>query len=244
MKGIIFYTDNTLDINISSQVEDFIRMANLPIVSASLKPIAFGDNEVIRGKRSYPTMVRQIISCLERSTAKYVFFCEHDVLYHYSHFDFTPPRDDIFYYNENVWRWGFGSDTAIRYDRMLSLSGMCVNREYVLEHYYLRRKKIMDNSWENDEGQPRWVRIMGYEPGTKKKRRGGITDDDFGTWKSRYSNIDIRHKGTFSPAKLKLKDFKHKPKWWKEINIEDIKSVDLRRLFSHMNIWENNKTKI
>ena len=36
----------------------------------------FFDHEVIEGKRGYPTMVKQIISCLERATTKYVFFCE------------------------------------------------------------------------------------------------------------------------------------------------------------------------
>src|SRR3990167_8899734 len=101
MKNIIYYTDNRLAEPIYLLVQHFLLESGLPIISASLKSINFGENVVIEGERSYPTMVAQIISCLERSTAKYVFFAEHDCLYSKSHFDFIPPKDDIFYYNEN-----------------------------------------------------------------------------------------------------------------------------------------------
>lgn len=232
-QGIIYYTDNRLGEPIYSIVQEYLLASGLPIVSSSLKPISFGDNEVVAGERSYPTMVKQIISCLERSTAKYVFFCEHDVLYHLSHFDFVPPKDDIFYYNDNVWRWSFGSDKAIRHDRMLPLSCMCANREFTLDHYKRRAEKIKEMGWsETRSREPRWVRRMGYEPGTKKKRRGGFFDDDFSTWSSEYPNIDIRHKGAFSSPKLKLSDFKHEPKWWKEVPIEEIASWNLKELFN------------
>ena len=116
-KNIIYYSDSRLGEPIYSIVQKYILESGLPIISASLKPIKFGDNEVVEGKRGYTTMVNQIISCLKRSKSKYVFFCEHDVLYHPSHFDFTPPRDDIFYYNDNVWRWMMGGDGAIKHDR-------------------------------------------------------------------------------------------------------------------------------
>jgi hypothetical protein len=233
MKSVIYYTDNELEEPLNSIVQIYIYESRLPITSASLMPIRFGKNAVIEGKRSYPTMVKQIISCLERSTSKYVFFCEHDVLYHPSHFEFTPPRDYIFYYNTNVWRWLLGSETAMRYDRMIPLSSMCANRELALEHYRLRARKIKENGWDKiNNGDPLWVRKMGYEPGTKKKRRGGITDDDFDTWDSNLPIIDIRHGGTFSPTKIKIEDFKHKPKWWMETIIEEIPGWDLKKLFN------------
>jgi len=233
MKGIIYYTDNRLDEPIYPLVQKYLLETGLPIVSASLKPIDFGDNAVIDGERSYPTMVKQIISCLERSTAKYVFFCEHDVLYHKSHFDFTPPEDNIFYYNENVWRWWFGSDYAIRHDRMLPLSCLCANREFTLDHYKRRQKMIKELGWsEIRSREPRWARLIGYEPGTKKKKRGGFSDDDFDTWNSVLPVIDIRHKRTFSSPKIKLEDFKHKPRWWKEILINKIPGWNLKEIFN------------
>ena len=74
------------------------------------------------------------------------------------------------------------------------------------------------------------MRKMGFEPGTKKKKRGGFSDDNFGVWESEGFNIDIRHKDAFSPSKLKLKDFTHKPKWWEETPIESIEDWDLKGL--------------
>jgi len=233
LKEVIYYTDNLLGDPIYSLVQKHILASGLTIVSASLEPITFGYNETIEEERSYPTMVKQIISCLERSPAKYVFFCETDVLYPKSHFDFTPPRDDIFYYNENTWRWLFGSDTAISHDRMLNLSNLCANRDLVLDHYRMRDRVIKEKGWNKlTKGDPKWIRKMGYEPGTKKKKRGGLTDDDFSTWKSELPTIDIRHKKNFSPAKLKLSDFTHEPKWWKEVPIEEVPGWDLKGMFN------------
>ena len=96
-------------------------------------------------------------------------------------------------------------------------------KRLALEHYQLRQRKIEE--WGLDHfrsREPRLARLWGYEPGTKKKRRGGLTDDDFDIWHSKDPVIDIRYWGTFSSPKIHLKDFKHPPKWWKEINIKDI----------------------
>ena len=232
MKEIIYYTDNRLKDSFMKLVQSYILKAELPITSTSLKPIDFGENVVVEGERSYPTMVKQIISCLERSIADYVFFCEHDVLYSKSHFNFTPPRDDIFYYNSHVWRWDIRYDKAITYDRMLPLSVMCCNRQLALDHYRMRARKIEEFGWDKLRSrEPRWVRRIGYEPGTKKKRRGGLTDDDFDTWESEIPVIDIRHKRSFSRPKIRLDEFKHKPKNWQEISIEKIHYWNLKELF-------------
>lgn len=220
---MIYYTDNRLGEPLFSLCQRFIEAAGLPITSCSLKPLVFGENIVLEGQRSYPTMVRQIATALEHSRAENVFFCEHDCLYHPSHFDFVPPRDDIFFYNANVWRWWVHYDHAVRWDRMLPLSCLCVNREFALEHYRMRLAKIEE--WGLDKfrsREPRLGRLWGYEPGTKKKHRGGLTDDDFEVWYSEFPNIDIRHKGTFSSPKVDLRDFKHPPTGWQEIPLAEI----------------------
>lgn len=186
-------------------VWDRLLAAELPITASYLQP---------HEERCYPQMVKQILSCLERSTEDYVFFCEHDVIYPKSHFDFTPPRDDIFYYNSYVWRWDYPKERYITYDRLISLSGMCVNRLFALDHYQKRLAFIQAKGYKNTLGEPDWVRKMGYEPGTKKIKRGGFSDDDFETWQSIEPIIDIRHGKTFSPRKVELKDFKHPPKNW------------------------------
>ena len=231
-KGIIYYTDNLIEEPIKSVVQEYLSDSGLPIISASLKEIEFGKNVVVKGERGYPTMVRQIVEALKLLDTKYVFFCEHDVLYPQSHFDFTPLKDDIFYYNENVWRWAFGTDMAVQYDRMLPLSCLCANREFTLNHY-LGRQKLIEEGGLNEvkSKEPEWVRKMGYEPGTKKKKRGGFSDDDFETFRSEFPVIDIRHEGTFSPPKVSLSEFKHAPKWFKEIPVEEVDGWDLKGVF-------------
>jgi hypothetical protein len=228
-KSIIYYTDNTLAEPLFSVVQKHLLAAGLPIYSCSLEPLDFGDNQVVEGERGYPTMVRQIINCLERSPSKYVFFVEHDVLYPVCHFDFEPERDDIFYYNENVLRWMMGDDHLIGYDRLLCLSTMCVNREFALNHYRARWEKIVVKGWDQlNKGEPQWARIMGYEPGTKKTSRGGFSDDDYATWKSLLPVIDVRHKGTYSQPKTKLRNFKHPPTNWREVPVKNLIGWNLK----------------
>jgi len=233
-KGIIFYTDNRLREPIRSLAQKYIKDVGLPIVSCSLAPIDFGENYVLEGReRSYPTMVDQIIIALEHSLADYVFFCEHDVLYHPSHFDFTPPTDDIYYYNVNNWRWWQGAPTAITYSGLTSLSSLCVNRELALKHYHYRKEVI--EKWGLDKirsREPRWARKFGYEPGTKKRRNGGFTDEDHVKRRSELPNIDVRHRGTFSRPKVTLAEFTHLPSDWREEPIENIPGWDLKALFN------------
>ena len=49
-------------------------------------------------------MFKQILAGLEALDTDIVFFCEHDVLYYPSHFDFRPLKKDVIYYNTNVWK--------------------------------------------------------------------------------------------------------------------------------------------
>jgi len=173
---------------------------------------------------------------LENSTAEYVYFTEHDVLYNPSHFKFIPPADNIFYYNSNCWRWDYPNDRAITYDRLISLSGLCANRNCLLNHYRARMQIIAKNNWGGDNGhEAGWIRRMGYEPGTKKKKRGGYFDDDYDVWQSECPIIDIRHKKTFSPSKVTLESFKHLPNNWKEIKASEIPGWNLGNLFGLWN---------
>jgi len=233
-KGICYYTDNRIGKPIIPICQKYIAASSLPIVSCSLKPIGFGENHVLEDRvRSYPTMVEQIIIALEHSIADYVFFCEHDVLYHKSHFDFIPPRDDIYYYNVNNWRWDIKTEVAITYEWLASLSQLCCNRLLALNHFKKRLQVAKEKGLDiHRSREPRWARLWGYEPGTKKRRRGGFSDEDYEIWQSEYPNVDIRHKWTLSCPKTTLESFKHHPKGWREINIKDIPGWDLKTLFN------------
>jgi hypothetical protein len=232
-KGIIYYTDNNISGPIFEKSQETILASGLPIVSCSLKPIDFGSNIFLGGyERSYPTKCLQILTALKASRATYVFFCEHDVLYHPSHFDFYPYKDDVYFYNVNNWRWWFKSDSAISYDGLTSLSMMCCNRELAIKHYEYRLNLIEEQGLDKIRSrEPRWARRFGYEPGTKPKRRGGVTDETHIKWRSEYPNVDIRHSKTFSAPKITLKSFKHPPENWKERVIEDIEGWNLREVF-------------
>lgn len=232
-KGIIYYTDNRLREPIFSICQKQILRAELPVTSVSLSPISFGNNINLGLKPSYVTMVKQITTALENSKSDIVFFCEHDVLYPKSHFDFTPQKNDIFYYNSNVWRWVYPTNQLIRYDRLISLSGLSVNRLFALNHYQQRLSKIKELEVEGNERlhEPIWARRWGYEPGTKKIKRGGFSDDDFETYQSEIALIDIRHGRTFSQSKVTLDSFIHKPENWQETTIEKIKGWNLKDMF-------------
>jgi hypothetical protein len=234
-KGCIYYTDNRLNPKILNVCQRQLRNSfDGEIVNVSLKPMKFGKNIVLLNRvRSYPTMITQILTALENSTADCVFFTEHDVLYHPSHFDFTPERNDLYYYNINNYRWRWPTDVAVTYGALTSLSMLCCNRNLALRHFRYRDQMAKKQALnERRAREPRWARRFGYEPGTKPIRRGGLTDEKHVRVKSKLPNIDIRHKGTFSHPKTFPHEFKHLPPDLTEINIKDIPGWNLKALFN------------
>ena len=237
-KGIIYYTDFHVSPFIQTNcLQQLDKSFDGEVISVSLNhPLSFGKNTVLEGERSNTMMIRQILTALWQSTADVVFFTEHDVLYNSTHFDFTPEKDNIFYYNLNNFRWDYPKDRAISYDGLTSLSQMCVYRKWALEHYEKRLKKIVDSGWDKEDGigklQPVWVRMLGYEPGTKRRKIGGFSDDLSERWKSPLPNVDIRHNQTLSNPKTTLEAFKHLPTGWNETTLDKIPGWNLKEMFS------------
>jgi len=212
-KGIIFYTDNQLPIKIANIVQGNLRkisrIQNIPIVSASLKPMNFGKNVYLPLKRGYLTMFKQILASLEASTADIIFHCEHDVLYHPSHFDFIPPRKDVYYYNTNVWKVRYEDGHAMRTANMQQLSGLCAYRETLIRHYRERVRKLeaFISNHKEEEINP-FVRQMGFEPGTHN-RPEKIDDLKAESWESKYPNVDIRHNSNLTSSRWKKEQFRN-----------------------------------
>jgi len=132
-KGIVYYTDNTIDPKIMKACQNQLRVCigkdkKYRIVTVALKKTPFGDYITLDLERSYLTMFKQILKGLKLQETDVVFLCEHDVLYHPSHFDFVPPHKDTFYYNENVWFLRYKDGHALHYDAK-QLSGLCAYRE-------------------------------------------------------------------------------------------------------------------
>lgn len=187
-RGIIFYTDSQLDERIARPVREQLLEMDLPIVSVSLEPLDFGENIVLPLKRGYLTMFKQILTALEASTADVVYFCEHDVLYHPSHFDFVPESPQTFYYNQHWWK--------VRKDGLAvsweadQVSGLSCYRELAIEWY---KKRIVTYDEENFDRK--------FEP---------LSGEGSASWKSEYPNIDIRHNHNLTYNKWSLDDFRKK----------------------------------
>ena len=146
-------------------------------------------------------------------------------MYHKSHFDFIPPKDDVYYYNVSNWRWPFPQDCLVSHDLQISLSCLCVNRETATNHFkyrlrYITKKNLVKESDKSKE--PRFGRRFAYEPGTKTLRKGGITDEGYDVWKSEFSNVDIRHGRNFSkPPILSCITSRVYPYFFKGVRISD-----------------------
>lgn len=155
-------------------------------------------------------MAKQILAGIERSTAEVLYFCEHDVLYHPSHFDFIPPREDVVYYNTNVWRVRESDGHALYVNKLQQLSGLVAYRSTLLAHYKKRVRLLEDFLKENNDqvafGQ--YIRKMGFEPGTHG-RPERVDDLSADSYQSEYPNIDIRHEMNLTPSRWKKEQFRN-----------------------------------
>lgn len=195
--GIVYYTDNRLDEKIMKKCQEQMKKSGLPIVSVSLKPIDFGDNIVLPLKRSPLSMVKQILAGLEKIQTDVVFLGEHDVLYHPTHFDFRPPKKDVYYYNANVWQLRASDGHAVYFD-CKKLSQLCADRKFLIEHFKKRVFLVEMNGFS---------RKMGFEPGSHNRLE---KVDDFGSdvWRSEFPNVDIKHGKNLSEARWHQSDFR------------------------------------
>jgi hypothetical protein len=212
-KGILFYTDNQLNMSLARKVRKQLLSVGLPITSVSLKPMDFGRNIHFKGERGYLTMFKQILAGLEAMNQNIVFFAEHDVFYHPSHFDFTPENKNTFYYNGNYWfvrQDGF----AIHYD-VSPLSGLVVYRESAIKHFK-ERVKMIESLGENYKPLH-----MGFEPFTHNRVKWEYKCNSE-VFMSKEPNVDIEHGGNNTWKRWKQKDFIRKPKFWEEGHVKDL----------------------
>jgi hypothetical protein len=103
---IIYYTSNRE----RSEFEDKIKatlleaVGDLPLISVSQKPIGFGDNICVGDIGvSAESILKQMLAGAVAAKTKFIGFGESDCLYHRSYYDFRPPKDDTFYYPDEVY---------------------------------------------------------------------------------------------------------------------------------------------
>jgi len=213
-KGILYYTDNQLNMKLATTVRRQLKKAGLPITSVSLKPMDFGHNIHFKGERGWLTMAKQILTGLEAMTENIVYFCEHDVLYHPSHFKFTPEDEFKWYYNGNYWFLRQKDGFAIHYD-VSPLSGLAVYRQTAIRHFK-ERVKYMEEQGENLK-----VRHMGFEPFTHGRVKWEFWCP-FEIFMTEHPNIDITHSNNITWKRWNQADFIKKPKFWEESTIDNI----------------------
>lgn len=169
-------------------------------MAVTLKPIAFGRNIVLPLERGYLAMFTQQLVALEELDTDYVFFVEHDVLYHPSHFDFVPPRDDTFYYNQHTYRVDAQTGQALFY-YCNQVSGLCANRQLLIDHYRKRVKHVEIHGYD---------RNLGFEPGTNRRAREAFGAVPVETWMSAEPNVDIKTSFSLTPGRWDQAQFRNK----------------------------------
>lgn len=217
-KGVIYYTDNQLRVKIAKKCQRQLSKATkgIQIVSSSLKPMNFGDNVVIKDKRGWITLNKQIIKALENLDSEIVYFTEHDVLYHQSHFNLVPEKKDTYYYNVNVWKVRSMDGHAVKVDNCKQLSGLICYKELALNHFKKRLKMI--ESYSGDEFN-KYIRRIGFEPGTHN-REERVDDFKAESLQSKHPNVDIRHGNNATATRWSPDQFRNKKytKGWTESN--------------------------
>ena len=201
-KGIIYYTDNSLNEEFAKLFRQRLVNAALgiPIVSVSQKPIDLGKNICIGeiGK-SYYNLWKQVLTALMYSKADVVYIAEHDVLYDSSYFEFAPEDDNCFYYNRNLWF------VRTRDGRALSKPNLCFS-QCVCNRLLLLDNMMQRVKWYENKGETH-PRYGPSEPGRIRKTKlderklFGINLDQ--KWRlerfmSSKPNVDVRHGKNYS----------------------------------------------
>ena len=217
-KGIVYYTDNHVNMKLARAVRSEIQKSGLPITSVSRKPTDFGRNIVMPGEGSSAKMFRQILKGLEEAKEDIIFLCEDDVFYHQNHFDFTP-TDHKFYYNGNYWMLRLEDGFAVKYN-VSPLSGLVGYREDLIAHFRERVEMIEKEGFSYH---------MGFEPFTHKRI----------PWKTWFEmelffpenpNVDVAHGNNQTHRKWSPEKFRKKPTFWEESDIDHIPSWDIKSM--------------
>jgi hypothetical protein len=199
-KGLVYYTNNSPAENIflacQKQLKKCMKVWGFPIYSISQKPIDFGVNFVMDLESSVSSMFKQILRGIEECKTDIIFLIEHDVLYHPSHFDFTPTKEDHFYYNRNEWRVSSTTGKAVFYEHN-DVSQLCAQRDLLLAHYTKVVESVEKGGFKHS---------YGFSPpkGLPKELQTG----HYTCYKSAVPNLDIRHPNAFTPQRMNKSDFR------------------------------------
>ena len=209
-KALVYYTDNHAHDKIlmpcQKQLLKCMEQWKHPVISVSQKPIDFGHNIVMDLKRSVLSMYKQILRGLQEAETDIIFMIEHDLLYHPSHFDFTPERKDTYYYDRNLWALDEDTGKAVYYLRDVP-SMLCAYRDLLVEHYQRKVDYVSEHGFKGR---------FGFSPpkGLPKELRQGRRE----SYMAEFPSIDIRHSRSLTAKRMNKDQFRSKKsrREWKE----------------------------
>lgn len=193
-KGILYFTDNELALRVSrpiqKRLQDIAEQTGMELVSSTRKPMEhMGKNVVTKEPRGYLTMFKQILKGLEAMESDIVFMAEHDVLYPYEHFMFTPEDKDTFYYDRNWYRYHLDDGFMATWEAD-QVSGLCAYRQTLIVFY---EEKIVTFEEDNFDRK--------FEPGSGENSEA---------WKAARPYVDIRTGQNLTGNKRSIEDFRNK----------------------------------
>lgn len=103
---VVYVTSNREDWRFESKIIDALKESagSLSVVSVSQKPIDFGENICVGDIGAKPeNVLKQLIIGAKAAKTRFIAVGESDFLYPKAFFEFVPPRDDTFYYPDNVY---------------------------------------------------------------------------------------------------------------------------------------------
>lgn len=165
---IVYYTDNNLERSLADAArKNLIKAAGpIPIISVSQEPLNFGQNICVGKKpKTKLSMYEQMLEGVKAAPDdSFIYLCEHDVFYHYSHFEKVPPKDDAVWINQNKYHWQQGNHFYLKAKDQKAWSMATGSKKYLLEKLETTVKNKMG------EMKVRWFKYNSERP-----------------------NIDIRH---------------------------------------------------
>jgi hypothetical protein len=225
--SIIFYTDNSLDEVFAKRIQKelFKAAEGKRIISVSQKPIDFARNICVGDiGRSHHSLFFQVLTGVKEAKTKYIALAEHDCMYTPEHFNWLPPRDDVFYYNVNMWfvQWNNKLAGQYSYFRRKTMSNLICSKDLCISA--VEEKILMlETGFEIRKGQP-----GACEPGVCNDRQAFIEakaqeakQKDLGKedkytamgFRTTLPNLDIRHGNNFSGNRRTKKIREELPYW-------------------------------
>jgi hypothetical protein len=221
--SILYYSDSRLDPVIEKKCVDQLKKASegKPIISVTQKPLDLGKNICVGDiGSSWLNLYKQLKIATENAQTKYVAMAEADVLYTAEFFNWVPPRDDTFYYNENCWfvQWG-GNHPELNgmystfWGERKALSQLVCSRDILLKDLQFKLDLLDEHEWAKKSllfaGEPGVTRIKEAQKWAKSGHGVSIMKFVEDYLESQTSDIfrtiqpvlDVRHSGNFTGPK-------------------------------------------